>query len=188
MFRQLVIIGALSAVTATLVGIDVLGGAEGLHPLVAFGFIVLTAYTFGELAERVHLPHITGYLLTGVICGPYVSGLLSASVVADLKLFDTLAVALIGLAAGGAIDMRFLMKTARVVVSVLVSQFVAIIAFVTGVVCLVALYLPQLGLGFLEGLPSPPCSGRRCWLGASPLRSLPLRRSRSFMRHAPKVR
>ena len=151
MFRQLVIIGALSAVSFFLVGNDVLGRTQQLDPLLAFGFIVLTAFTFGELAERVHLPHITGYLLAGVICGPYASGLLSDSVVSDLKLFDILAVALIGLSVGGAIDVRFLRKTSGVVFSVLSAQFVAVIGLITILLVLLALVSPQLGFEFLEG-------------------------------------
>ena len=57
--------------------------SEGpLNPgsMAAFGFIVLTAYALGELAETWQLPHITGYLVAGGICGPSALGLLSSGV------------------------------------------------------------------------------------------------------------
>ena len=49
--------------------------AFNAEAMAIFGFIVLAAYMLGDLAESIHLPHITGYLITGVICGPDVLGL-----------------------------------------------------------------------------------------------------------------
>ena len=43
-----------------------------------FGFLV------GHYARQVYLPRITGYVLAGVLCGPYVGGLLSAPVVKEV--------------------------------------------------------------------------------------------------------
>ncbi|MCZ7685542.1 MAG: hypothetical protein M5U28_44890 [Sandaracinaceae bacterium] len=33
--------------------------------MLALGFVVLASYTFGQLVERIGLPHITGYLIAG---------------------------------------------------------------------------------------------------------------------------
>ena len=38
--------------------------------MLVLGFIVLASYTFGELVDVVKLPHITGYLLAGMLLGP----------------------------------------------------------------------------------------------------------------------
>ena len=37
----------------------------GAQSLLIFGFLVLGAYTMGEIATQLSLPKITGYLLTG---------------------------------------------------------------------------------------------------------------------------
>lgn len=47
-------------------------GDGGIDPtaMLALGFVVLASYTFGELVGAVKLPHITGYLLAGLLLGP----------------------------------------------------------------------------------------------------------------------
>ncbi len=47
---------------------------EGAPSLLTFGFLILAAYTVGEIAKSVRLPKIVGYLLAGVLFGPYVLG------------------------------------------------------------------------------------------------------------------
>ena len=87
--------------------------------LLALGFVVLAAYTVGDLSEVVRIPHITGYLLAGLVFGPSVAhlltaavpevaqfaplgeGILSQQVIQQLGLIDDLALALIALTAGG---------------------------------------------------------------------------------------
>ncbi len=43
----------------------------------AFGFALIAAALAGSLFERIKLPRITGYLLFGVLCGPYVLNIIS---------------------------------------------------------------------------------------------------------------
>ena len=96
--------------------------AFNAEAMAVLGFIVLAAFMLGDLAESIHLPHITGYLLTGVICGPDILGLLDHDVIRDLKLFDHLAVALIALSAGAALTIETLRKGARLLGAVMVSH------------------------------------------------------------------
>ena len=116
------------------------------------GFIILAAYVTADLAERIHLPHITGYLLTGLACGPYFLGLLNDGVISDLRLFNALAVALIALAAGGALSLEMLRKGARRVAAVLFSQFGVLIPVITGLVVLLSGTFEGFALPFMTGL------------------------------------
>ena len=77
-----------------------ISGAPDPMTLAAVGFVVLTAFTIGELGGQARLPRITGYILSGIILGPHVSDLLSHSVVHDMGVFNTLALGLIALTAG----------------------------------------------------------------------------------------
>jgi len=98
---------------------------EAIDPrgLLALGFVVLASYAIGELAEIVKLPHITGYLLAGLVLGPsaahqlgallpagmlpapFDQGVLNEAVIGQLGVLDTLALPLICLTAGGELDL-----------------------------------------------------------------------------------
>jgi len=66
----------------------------------ALGFLLLVAYVGGEIARRVRLPRLTGYLLVGFAVGPAWLGLVQREEVDALRFIEEAAVALIGLAAG----------------------------------------------------------------------------------------
>src|SRR5688500_15385188 len=73
---------------------------QGSQPLLAFGFLILAAYTVGELATLVRLPKIVGYLAAGLLFGPAVLGTISYVAAARLEPVSQLAVALIAFLAG----------------------------------------------------------------------------------------
>src|SRR5690606_22270096 len=58
-----------------LVGLELLiplgTEGQGSQALLSFGFLILAAYTVGELASPLGLPKIVGYLLSGVLFGPH---------------------------------------------------------------------------------------------------------------------
>ncbi len=67
----------------------------------SLGFLLLFAFLLGRLALIFKAPMITGYLVAGVISGPYVLGLVTELSATPLRLVDNLALALIAFAAGG---------------------------------------------------------------------------------------
>jgi hypothetical protein len=64
--------------------------------------VVLAPFSFyaGRAANLLRLPQITGYLVSGVICGPYVLGILSTTALSDLNIIEGACLSIIGLAAG----------------------------------------------------------------------------------------
>ena len=66
----------------------------------AMGFALLAATVLGGLVEKVGLPRLTGYLLFGVICGPYALSLITPTMASQLQIVNGLAVALIAFIAG----------------------------------------------------------------------------------------
>lgn len=58
----------------------------------------------GMAARLLRLPQITGYLVSGIICGPYVLGILSRESVLDLNIIEGACLSIIGLAAGAELD------------------------------------------------------------------------------------
>ena len=135
--------------------------------MLAFGFVVLASYTIGGLVGQIRLPHITGYLIAGLVFGPSLAkvlsglglpppfdkGILNDEVIEQLSLFDTLAVALIALTAGGELKLEGLKKGLRAISSILVAQIVSIGVLVTGFFWLISGAVPYIGLPGVAGLP-----------------------------------
>ena len=142
---------------------------DGFDPsgMLAFGFVVLASYTIGGLVAQVRLPHITGYLIAGLVFGPSLAkvltglhlpapfdeGILNAEVIEQLSLFDTLAVALIALTAGGELKLEGLKKGFRAISSILAAQIVSVGVLVTAFFWLISGAVPYIGLPGVEGLP-----------------------------------
>ena len=59
-----------------------------LHALIVAFVLGPCSYVAGQGTRRLHLPAITGYLLSGVMCGPYVLGILSLGDVRSLSVIE----------------------------------------------------------------------------------------------------
>lgn len=102
MIRLVIIILCLALLMALLTGID-LTEKDHLMPesMMALGFTLIVAYLIGKLFMRFQMPKITGYIIAGIIAGPYLINLISKPVVQNLQLIDSIALSLIALTAGG---------------------------------------------------------------------------------------
>ncbi|KAG2432421.1 hypothetical protein HYH02_012992 [Chlamydomonas schloesseri] len=64
------------------------------------------------------LPQITGYLVSGIVCGPYLLGILSHESVSDLNIIEGACLAIIGLAAGAELHLTELSRSKRQVLGI----------------------------------------------------------------------
>ena len=79
--------------------------AEALAPgpvatALALGFALMGASVAGDALRRFHLPRLTGYLIFGVIVGPYLANLITESMATELQVVTGLATTLIAFIAG----------------------------------------------------------------------------------------
>lgn len=95
---------------------------------IALGFILLFAFLFGKRINKLRLPHITGFIIAGIICGPFALKFLSTTEVEDLQLLDGLALSLIALTAGGEMHLEKLKGSFRLISSVVISQTATLLA------------------------------------------------------------
>jgi Kef-type K+ transport system membrane component KefB len=80
-----------------------IGGADAgaVRPTaLALGLALIAAALTGELLERTGLPRVTGYLLFGMICGPYLGNIITRPMARELQLINGVAVVLIAFIAG----------------------------------------------------------------------------------------
>ena len=114
-----------------------------------FGFLLLAAYLIGDVFSRLKLPKITGYILAGILFGPHLLDLVSASTVRELKLIDDLALTFIAFAAGGELRLAELRERQRSIT--LTVSFLTVIVFL-GVAAFVLANRSL--LPFLDGKPA----------------------------------
>jgi Kef-type K+ transport system membrane component KefB len=143
---QIIILGALMQAVRSFAPASGVGSDPG-GVILAGGFLMLTAYLMGNLFKKIGLPKLTGYLVSGVIAGPAVLGLVSSSMVDTLRIFNGVATALIALTAGSELEFRAvrpLLKTIRSIAMVSLAGTMGLLA--------AAIWLARDLLPFTKGL------------------------------------
>ncbi|MGP1347491.1 MAG: cation:proton antiporter [Phycisphaerales bacterium] len=95
------------------------------------GLLLLGSWFIGMSLKAIGLPKITGFLIFGMLMGPSALALVRKAELEDLRLVNDLAVALIALAAGGAIRFAFLRSAFRTVSAVVTAQVVLVMGIGT---------------------------------------------------------
>ncbi|MDY4888240.1 MAG: cation:proton antiporter [Sphaerochaetaceae bacterium] len=68
--------------------------------ILVFALILWAGFLMTRVTKLAHLPHVTGYLLAGIIIGPQCLGLVSSSTVVSLDLITDMALAIIAFGTG----------------------------------------------------------------------------------------
>lgn len=96
--------------------------------MMALGFTLITAYLIGKFFTRFQLPKLTGYIVAGVLTGPYLINLLSSSVVQNLQLIDEIALSLIALTAGGEFRYKEIQPQIKNIIGAIIGKIVLVLA------------------------------------------------------------
>ncbi|MFC1660933.1 cation:proton antiporter [Gemmatimonadota bacterium] len=110
------------------------------------GFLLLASYLAGRAARAASLPQITGYLIIGILVGPYVLGVVPGEVVVDFRFVNGVALALIALSAGGEIRLETLRTRMRSIATITALQIIFMFTMVA-----LAVYLARGSIDFLQG-------------------------------------
>jgi Kef-type K+ transport system membrane component KefB len=127
-------------------------GAPGLgsQSLLAFGFLILGAYAAGELAEALSVPKLVGYLLSGVIFGPWGLNTVASDSVVALTPVGTLAIALIAFLAGAELRIEEVRSRGRVIVRVLTVELLVTLTAITLLLIVLRDHIPFLASGTMR--------------------------------------
>ena len=118
-------------------GIDVIA-----FSLASFLFIALSAFQIGRLATRFHLPLITGYLVAGIMAGPFILRFIETLDVEALRFLDETALAFIAFAAGSEMALDELRGRYRSIGWNTVTQIVAVYIVCGAAILLLADHIP----------------------------------------------
>lgn len=158
--RRLLIVGLLVGAVALLYRFTAVRSGFDPSAMLALGFIVLASFVIGQLVEAIKLPHISGYLIAGLLFGPSVAqlipasiamppfddGILNKDVIDQLSVLDTLAVALIAMTAGGELKLDALRQGFAAIGGVLAGQVVALFIVIGGFMWLIGGAIPFIAL------------------------------------------
>jgi len=135
MIRRLFTLGAVGILVWLLLRIaeidPVMTTAQSTFML---GFALLSAALMGEIVEQIRLPRITGYILAGILFGPFVANLLTPRTLDSLSIFNDMAYAFIGLAAGAELKLETLRGRWKSIVLLIVCTTTVVMAGVGGFV------------------------------------------------------
>ncbi len=110
---------AIALILAAMAGVQRVGPpvATSLVTL-PLGFALIAAYLLGGVAGAVKLPRLSGYLVFGLVCGPYLLNLITAPMARDLQVVNGFALALIALVAGLELNLTALRAQWRAVLMI----------------------------------------------------------------------
>ncbi|QMS84686.1 cation:proton antiporter [Candidatus Xianfuyuplasma coldseepsis] len=85
------------------------------------GVVLLLGLIFGRLAEKIHLPDITGYLVAGLLLGP-ISGFLTTTELSHMSIISNLALGFIAFQVGNELWLGKLKKSGKRIVIITTIQ------------------------------------------------------------------
>jgi len=107
-----------------------------------FGIIAIASKQIGQFFSRVRFPLITGFLITGMIAGPYVLGLIPAETAESLRFIDEIALAFIAFAAGSELYLKELRSRFRSITWIMAGNALVIPVLGSATVFLLADFIP----------------------------------------------
>ena len=148
--RRFIIIGILFGIILFIQSIQV-ESLSGINPktLAALGFIILASFTLGEIFSFIKLPRVIGYLLIGIIFGPYSADLINTnilsvlnfSVIKNLNLVNNVTLSIIALTAGMELHLSGLKKSIKSISYILLFKVVFTFITITAFVFLLSPYI-----------------------------------------------
>lgn len=109
------------------------------------GFMLILSYNVGKILSRFRLPKLTIYIITGILCGPYLTGFVSQEVIHNLKFVDNLALTLIAFIAGGEMRYGELRKLSRILFRITTLETIYVFILVSAAFFTVAPWLGWTG-------------------------------------------
>ncbi len=114
----------------------------------AVGFLLLSGTLTSKILDIVRIPHLTGYLLAGLVAGPHVLHVIDHETVTRLQPVNTLALALIALAGGAEINLEDIKRGFKGLAISMLVQSVSVVVIVSAVFVLAARSLISFTAGF----------------------------------------
>lgn len=98
--------------------------------------LLICALIASKAAKKLKLPNVTGYLVIGLIVGPYGLGILSREVVSDFSIVSDMALGFIAFSIGAEFKLEYLKKVGKAPVVIAIFEAVTAVLLVDAVLLL----------------------------------------------------
>ena len=116
-------------------------------------FLALIA---GKIVKQVKLPNVTGYLIMGLIAGPYCLKLIPAEIVSELSIIPEIALGFIAFSIGSEFKLSYLKKVGKAPIIIAILESVGAVVFVDLALILTGNNIPfSLVLGAIAAATAP---------------------------------
>ncbi len=112
-----------------------------VNTLFYLSLLLFSGLFFGRIVKKIKLPNVTGYLIAGLLIGPYFFRLVPSGVVTDFELISEMALAFIAFSIGAEFKLSYLRKVG--LTPVIIALFAAL-----SVTVLVTVILTVMGFDF----------------------------------------
>lgn len=130
--RYRVIAAVTLIVAMALITKSFSGGYQNIiSSTLVLGLILLISYSVGFFGELIRLPRLTGYILTGIVLGPYVFNFISKTSLQELHFLNNLALAFIAFNAGAELQLDKLRKKFRTISFIVAGITIIVFSGVT---------------------------------------------------------
>ena len=100
-----------------------------MQTLLIIAIAMAAGLALSRLMKILNLPNVTGYLIAGVLIGPYVFNLVTVESIKSLKIITTTALGFIAFSIGGEFKLNFLKKLGAKIIIITVAQAAVTVLF-----------------------------------------------------------
>ncbi len=126
------------------------------HVIFGVGILLIAGYFVGRLAEKIHLPAITGYIFTGLLLGDSLTGIIHTEMTETLRTITDVSLGIIAITIGSEFGLPKLRKLGKGIVIITIIQILVTFSVVS--VCLAFCMMPlpyALLLGAIASATAP---------------------------------
>jgi Kef-type K+ transport system membrane component KefB len=125
---------------------------HGIGSLASVGFLLIAGTLLSELVGALGIPHLTGYLISGILAGPHVAGLIDHQAASKLSSVNTLALALIAFEGGAELKLETLRRGLRSLLCATLFQGVLVLVVMASVFAALSPLMPFTSQFALRGV------------------------------------
>ena len=127
-----------------------LNSADSISPTLIIGFMLLSSFVVGFFFERGGLPRITGYIISGLVFGPFILKFYSLGSVEELLFLNSLALAFIAFNAGSELRIKEIVHDIKPILYLTLGVTIVVFSGVTATVFFISELIP-----FMRPYPLP---------------------------------
>jgi Kef-type K+ transport system membrane component KefB len=104
--------------------------------LIYIGLFFLISQIFGKISYWLRAPHLIGYLVSGILFGPYMLQIFSSEMVEEMNLFTEMALALIAFSIGSSLKLPRIKGLKKLIIRITLLQAIVSMILVGGIIFL----------------------------------------------------